>query len=190
MKWMALIAVLLTLGGCGFKDYNNMVMQENATLLTAYGDAMAKQNSEGGRLAIALMFATGAGRQKLARPETAATYLPLVSSAVLPWVTLFHHGSDDDVSQSYAAGRDIYFQSSNSSTHAGSELFSAIKGDGNSNTQYVCPTCDDGTAPEEGEAGITGGLDACSINPPSGWRGSTPLYSPNCSCASHFAGKC
>ena len=185
---LALILILLMTASCGFKEYNEMVMQENQMLLQAYGDAMAKQNSEGGRLAIALMFATGAGRQSLARPETAATYLPLVNSAVLPWIALFHHGSDDDVSQSYAAGRDIYFQSTNNASHAGNELFSAIEGDGNSVTQYVCPTCTEeegGTGPE-----TAGGLDACSINPPSGWRGSTPLYSPNCSCASHFAGKC
>ena len=187
--WLALIVILILVSSCSFGDYNKMVMQENATLLAAYGDAMAKQNSEGGRLAIALMFATGAGRQSLARPETAATYLPLINSAVLPWIALFHHGSDDDVNQSYAAGRDIYFQSTNNATHAGSELFSAIHGDGNSVEQYICPTCTE----EEGGAGTQANSDynSCIANPPGGYVGSRPQYTPTCSCHSHFiAGKC
>ena len=187
--WLALILILLTTASCGFRDFNQMVMQENQMLLQAYGDAMAKQTTEGGRLAIALMFATGAGRQSLARPETAATYLPLINAAVMPWVALFHHGSDDDVSQSYAAGRDIYFQSTNNASHAGNELFSAIHGDGNSVEQYVCPTCTE----EEGGVGTqtSGDYEACLANPPGGYVGTRPQYTPTCSCHSHFiAGKC
>jgi hypothetical protein len=74
-------------------------------------------------------------------------------------------------------------------------------GDGNSTTAgdmlVNSPTdnCADGNCGEEGgSAGTEGeastGVGACIQNPPAGYQGSTPLYSPGCSCNSHFSGKC
>jgi len=180
-RWWLWLLVLLAVSGCTYDKYNSMVMRQNQLLLAQFGEALSKQTSEGGRLAVTLLFATGAGRQTLARPETAATYLPMINSAILPWITLFHHHSDDDVNQSYAAGRD---------SHGGVEMMSQITGDYNTNTQYVCPNCPDGVEGGDGEAGITGDVDSCNSNPPAGYQGSIPLYSPHCSCSSHYSGNC
>jgi hypothetical protein len=65
-------------------------------------------------------------------------------------------------------------------------------------------SCPDGNCGEEGgegEAGAEGGAGTegeastgilqCIQNPPAGYgSNSIPLYTPNCSCKSHFAGKC
>jgi len=62
--------------------------------------------------------------------------------------------------------------------------------------------CADGTCGEEGEAGAEGqangngdeastGFGQCIQNPPAGYGNNhIPLYTPTCSCKSHFAGKC
>jgi len=193
MKWniLALILILILASSCGFDKFNAQVERQNMAMLKIFADGMAKQNTEAGRLALALTFATGVGRQSLARPETAATYLPLINATVLPWIALFHGHSDDDVSQSYAAGRDLIFQSTiDDNSHSGNDLMSMITGNNNTNTQYVCPTCEGGT--DEGEAGIQGfNTNGCRMNPPAGYsHAGTPLYSPGCSCTSHASGGC
>ena len=136
---MTLFAVLLLVSGCGFKEYNSMVARQNALMVQAFGHAMAEQTSESGRLAVALMFATGAGRQKLAKPETAATYIPMISTVALPWANLFWHRSDDDTNTNYSAGGDIYVQATNNSNHGGSEMISSITGTGNHGAQTITP---------------------------------------------------
>jgi len=82
-----------------------------------------------------------------------------------------------------------------------------IKGDGNSltggdinNHTTDCPDGDcGGEEGTEGDVGTQGtgdeastGLLQCIQNPPAGYRSSDsiPLYTPSCSCKSHFAGKC
>lgn len=77
--------LLALLTGCGFDKYNDKVASSNLAMLTAYGDAMAKQTTEGGRIAVALIFASGQGRQKFARPETALDY----ANGFLPYANLF-----------------------------------------------------------------------------------------------------
>jgi len=51
--------------------------------------------------------------------------------------------------------------------------------------------CADGNC-DDGGAGITGefNLEECMNNPPSGWSGTTPLWTPTCSCGSHATGSC
>jgi len=188
-KFLVLVLILVAVSGCTFDKYNRMVEHQNETLFKAFADGISKQNSEAGRLAVTMAFVTGVGRQSLRAPETAATYIPMVNAAIVPWIALFHHGGDDnDVSQSYAAGRDLIFQSTiDDNSHNGTDMLSQITGNYNNNTQYVCPTCEDGTG---GEAGIEGGLDTCKTNPPAGYKGSTPLWSKDCSCSSHYSGSC
>jgi hypothetical protein len=81
-----------------------------------------------------------------------------------------------------------------------------MTGDGNSVTSgdLNLSNCADGNCEEgeEGEAGTEGGAGTegeastgmlqCIQNPPAGYRpsDSLPLYTPTCSCKSHFAGKC
>lgn len=84
MKYLAL-ALLITLSSCGFKEHNQLIADSNNTRLAAYGDAMAKQTSEGGRMAVALMYATGAGMQNFVRPETVLDY----ANGLLPYANLF-----------------------------------------------------------------------------------------------------
>jgi hypothetical protein len=96
----------------------------------------------------------------------------------------------------------------NDSYKSGSQ--NTMTGDGNSVTSgnLNINNCADGSCEEgeEGEAGITGeagaesttsdeastGLLQCIQSPPAGYRpsDSLPLYTPTCSCKSHFAGKC
>jgi hypothetical protein len=186
-KYIFWLVILIAVSGCSFKEFNAQVERQNHDRFLAFSQGMAMQTTEGGRLALSLMYATGAGQQALVRPETARDYIGPINALVAPWIPLiWHHGSDDDTSQAITAGRDVYLQATNNSTHAGHEMFSAIHGDGNSVEQYVCPDCPDGT---EGEAGISGGdsgLSGCQRNPPGGWQGGLPLYRSGCSCRSHF----
>jgi hypothetical protein len=81
----------------------------------------------------------------------------------------------------------------------------SMTGDGNSvsagdmNANSPVDNCADGNC--EGEAGTEGGAGTegeastgilqCIQNPPAGYNSnSIPLYTPTCSCKSHFAGKC
>lgn len=85
MKIAISLIMLVCLSSCGFDKYNNLVADHNVTMLTAFGDAMAKQNSEGGRLAVSIMFGMRVGQQKFERPETALDY----SKGFLPYADLF-----------------------------------------------------------------------------------------------------
>jgi hypothetical protein len=92
----------------------------------------------------------------------------------------------------------------NDSYKSGSQ--NTMTGDGNSVTSgdLNLSNCADGNCEEgeEGEAGTEGGagtegeastgLLQCIQSPPAGYRpsDSLPLYTPTCSCKSHFAGKC
>jgi hypothetical protein len=186
-NWILFLVLLaVAISGCTFDKYNRMVEHQNETLLKAFSEGLAKQNSEAGRLALTIAYVTRTGQQTLHAPETPATYLPMLNATILPWVALFHHGKDEtNTNQSYEAGRDLIFQSTiDDNSHSGNDLLSRITGDYNTNTQYVCPNCPDGV---EGEAGITGGgADSCNANPPAGYQNGKPLFSPGCSCKSHF----
>ena len=189
LSFLSVSLVLVLCAACSYDKYNALVLEQNAQLMRAYGDAMAKQTTEGGRIAIAIMFATGAGRQALARPETVKDYLVPVATVLNPWLPIIFGGgwADENNGGNMSAGRDIYVNATRADeTWAGGSVLE-ITGDGN--TQYVCPTCDGGTG--ELSTSSTDSVDACYSHPPAGYNANgTPLYAPGCSCVSHYSGKC
>ena len=117
-RTISFICVAVVLTGCGFKDYNTAVQQDNQARVKAFGEAMSKQTTEGGRLAVAIIFATGMGQIPLAKPETAATYIPLVSSVVSPFIPLFYGGNRHKTTTSdLKAGRDIFYYGARTDAH-------------------------------------------------------------------------
>jgi hypothetical protein len=50
--------------------------------------------------------------------------------------------------------------------------------------------CDDDGAGATGDGSTSFDLDSCLANPPAGISGSTPLWTPTCSCHSHSIGSC
>ena len=89
MKIIISLILLATLSACAdFKDHNEMIRQGNVTMFQAYGEAMAKQTTEGGRIAVQSAYLTRVGQQDYVRPETALDY----SNGLLPYANLFMQG--------------------------------------------------------------------------------------------------
>ncbi len=133
MKTVIAVAILAMLFGCSHKDYNTMVMAQNNERLQAYGKAMSIQTTEGGRLAIALTYALGVGRQQLSRDETALDYM----KAFVPYANMlmpFAYGAwnGDENRSSMSAGRDIYVNSTRADSswlyHSSSQEYTLANG--------------------------------------------------------------
>ncbi len=79
------IIILFLLTSCAFKEHNEMVERGNLAMFTAYGNAMAKQTSEGGRMAVNNAYILRVGMSPYQRPETVLDY----SKGLLPYADLF-----------------------------------------------------------------------------------------------------
>ncbi len=79
------IIILFFLASCSHRDHNLMIQEANHGRLEAYGTALAKQRTEGGRMALTLTYALGVGQQKYVEPETPLTY----AKGLLPYARLF-----------------------------------------------------------------------------------------------------
>jgi len=111
-KTIVCIVVLLFLSACAHNEYNAAVAKYEQTRMKAYGDAMAKQSTETGRMAVAMAFAYGMGKGKFQREDTVLDY----ATAFLPYANLllplaygggyFKYGNGD-----IEAGGDIYMNS-------------------------------------------------------------------------------
>jgi len=62
-----------------------MIKESNDGRMKAYGEALAMQTTEGGRLALTLTYALGVGRQDYVKPETFLTY----ATGLMPYANLF-----------------------------------------------------------------------------------------------------
>jgi hypothetical protein len=110
-----------------------------------------------------------------------------------------HIGGDYNANSVSGKGNTINnnsFKTASDNTMRDKNSISA--GDVNKDTSCPDGSCEEG---EEGESGAEGsagaegeastGLLQCIQNPPGGYgSNSLPLYTPTCSCKSHFAGKC
>ena len=78
--------VILMLSSCSqHTETNQMIAESNSAMFTAFGDSMAKQTTEGGRMAVGLLYGIGAGRQSFYREDTVVDY----ANAFLPYASLF-----------------------------------------------------------------------------------------------------
>jgi len=107
--WFVVFVLVFMVTGCAHNEYNDRVATTNVTMFSAFGDAMAKQTSEGGRMAVNTAYMLRAGQQDYQRDDTVLDY----SKGLLPWMALalpFIYSSNDD-SQSITSGRDTYISS-------------------------------------------------------------------------------
>jgi len=86
MKTVFVVVLACFLYGCAdFKEHNQMIKDSNVSMFTAYGNAMARQKSEGGRMAVQSAYLMRVGQQPYQRPETFLDY----STGLLPYANLF-----------------------------------------------------------------------------------------------------
>ncbi len=105
------IIVFFFLSGCAHDKYNDRVAATNASMFEAYGQAMALQKTEGGRLALAIAFSTGAGRAQFQREDTVLDW----TQGLLPFAALavpFLWDADQSDTRAITAGGDIFMNSS------------------------------------------------------------------------------
>jgi len=139
--------------------------------------------------------------QSIKAPETFGEAVKNSTGAILGigaiWAGIAQSNNLTDVAIAGMAGAGVHNTISghdnkviNDSYKSGSQ--NNTNGNNNSITggtiDSSCPT-GDCSETSEGEAGIQN-VNECITNPPAGYQGSTPLYSPGCSCNSHFSGKC
>jgi len=107
----AIIVIFMLASGCAHKEYNDRVAASNASMFEAYGNAMSLQSTEGGRLALAIAYSTGAGRAQFQREDTVLDW----TQGLLPFAALavpFLWDADQSDTRAITAGGDIFMSSS------------------------------------------------------------------------------
>jgi len=111
-KIITVLLVGMVMSSCAHSNYNKTIADYERNRMSAYGDAMAKQTSETGRMAVAMAFAYGMGSGKFQRDDTVLDY----ASAFIPYANLllplaygggWHRYGNGDIE----AGGDIYMNS-------------------------------------------------------------------------------
>lgn len=105
------ILVLFFLVGCSHKATNEMILANNGLAIQNIAQALSEAETPEAVVAMSILFATGAGQQKIVRGETALDYIngivPL-ANVLAPYIKSNSRKSQDAV----AAGRDVYISSS------------------------------------------------------------------------------
>jgi hypothetical protein len=121
-----------SLYGCGYKEFNSTIAQQNTERFKAFTEGMTKSDNPGAQVGIAMAFASGMGQTPLAKPETARDYL----KTFLPYISTFYtmFGHSDKQESSISAGRDVYMSSTRSDTATNSNITETLGYDNEVNT--------------------------------------------------------
>jgi len=114
--------IIFFLSGCAAQEgVNNLIADSNSRRYEAFTKGMVSAQTEGARIAIAMGFAGGLGQQTFFRERDGVDYL----NGFLPYFSFavpFLAGGYREGEQSMAAGRDIYFNSTNTRNTTSSAL--------------------------------------------------------------------